>query len=101
MEEIILITIYGTPQCPDCVAAKDQFTEQGIEFEYKNIEELTYLKEFLKLRDTNPAFHVCKEKGSIGIPCMVKEDGSITLNPEDVLSTFKAGQACSLDGTGC
>lgn len=96
-----MIKIYGTPQCPDCVAAKEQLTQQGIEFEYKNIEELVHLKEFLKLRDTDSVFESCKEKGSIGIPCIVKEDGSLTLNPEDILSTYQAGQACSLDGTGC
>jgi len=38
------------------------------------------LKEFLKIRDENPLFDAVREKGSIGIPTIVKADGSVTLD---------------------
>ena len=31
-----------------------------------------------------PEFKKVREKGLIGIPCFVREDGSITLKPEEV-----------------
>ena len=38
------------------------------------------MKEFLKLRETNPLFDTVKEDGGIGIPCIVREDGTVTLD---------------------
>ena len=43
------------------------------------------LREFLKLRDTREELRQAREEGRIGIPCFVREDGSITLEPDDVL----------------
>ena len=75
------------------------------------------LKEFLVLRDNHPAFAKVRERGNIGIPCFVKEDGSVIISlkhydaslSEAVEATFvevkepeyAAGAACNLDGTGC
>ena len=41
------------------------------------------MKEFLRLRDTSPVFDEAKKNGSIGIPCFVLEDGTVTLDPKD------------------
>ena len=38
------------------------------------------LKEFLVLRDNHPAFAKVRERGNIGIPCFVKEDGSVIIS---------------------
>ena len=35
------------------------------------------MKEFLRLRDSSPVFDVCRENGSIGIPAIVRGDGSV------------------------
>ena len=43
------------------------------------------LKEFLRLRDENPLFQDIKENGGIGIPCIVREDGTLTLDWETLL----------------
>ena len=67
------------------------------------------LKEFLKLRDSEAVFVPCKERGSVGVPAIVKEDGSIELDWEAILKekglpvVFKEtnGAMCSLDGSGC
>lgn len=78
-----MITFYGTMQCPDCVDCKRYFDEKGIEYSFKNIEELLILKEFLHLRDTKSIFKEAKEKGSIGIPYII--DGSFeTLEYKDI-----------------
>ena len=60
--------------------------EKKIPYDYKNISEsLLELKAFLKIRDTDPAFIPVKEGGYIGVPCFVREDGSVTLSLEGVL----------------
>ncbi|EJX00248.1 hypothetical protein EVA_11647, partial [gut metagenome] len=61
-----------------------------------------YLKEFLRLRDSHPAFKSVKAQGSIGIPCFVQEDGSVSFEMEGLdLNDIPTGAACSLDGKGC
>ena len=59
-------------------------------------------KEFIRLRDTSPAFGTIKADGSIGIPCFVSEDGRISFDTEAFIpEELPAGPACSLDGKGC
>lgn len=80
-----MVKVYGTMQCPDCVDCKRDFDAAGILFEFINIEELLGLKQFLLLRDKNLAFVTAREKGYIGIPCVVKEDGHVTLDYTELL----------------
>lgn len=78
-----MIKIYGMPTCPDCTYLDGQI-EGNDKYEKINIGEATKnLKEFLKIRDESPAFDGVRGSGSIGIPCFVLEDGSITLVPEE------------------
>lgn len=77
---------YGTHLCPDCEEAQALLDGKHVPYEYIDITGNTAnLKEFLKLRDNNALFQEVKENGCIGIPCFVKEDGTITLCTEDVL----------------
>ena len=72
--------IDGSPLCPDCRECKANFDAHGIAYEEVNITgSMAELKEFLKLRDSEAVFAPCKERGSVGIPAIVKEDGSIEL----------------------
>ena len=76
-----MIKIYGSMLCPDCVKCREDLDRAGIAYEYLDFaESLLYLKEFLKIRETSPLFEDVKKNGSIGIPCLMKEDGSITLD---------------------
>ena len=43
-------------------------------------EDLRHLKAFLALRDSRPEFISVKAEGKIGIPCILQEDGSVTLD---------------------
>jgi len=47
-------------------------------------EDVRYMKEFLALRDNDPAFDEEKATGDVCIPCYVREDGSVTLMSKDV-----------------
>ena len=102
-----MITIYGMPTCPDCSYLDDQLVGREDEFEKIDIgTHVKNLKAFLKVRDNSSVFDECRAKGSAGIPCFVREDGSVTLIPEEVGLKSRpvaapAGEACSIDGKGC
>lgn len=90
--------------CSDCIAVKKQI-EKNPDYEIIDIgSSAKLLKEFLRLRDNSPVFENVRAKGSIGIPCFVMENGTVTLSPEDVGLSSKSdmkGNSCSLDGKGC
>ena len=81
-----MIKVYGMPSCPDCaeVAKKIKAIGRESEFEIINIgEHVAYLKAFLQLRDREEAFRPVREGGYVGIPCFVREDGTVTLDPAE------------------
>ena len=78
-----MLKVYGSLLCPDCVQCKNDLTAAGVEFEYLDFsDDLRNLKVFLGIRDKDPQFDEIKERGSIGIPCIVEEDGSVFLDWE-------------------
>lgn len=101
----IMIKIYVMSTCPDCTAVKEQ-VKGNDKYEVIDIgEHVRNLKEFLRLRDNNRAFDVMKRVGSVGIPCFLLEDGTVTFRPVEagLQPPVKEEQApsCSIDGTGC
>lgn len=75
-----MLKIYGSMLCPDCVQIRKDLDSAGVEYDYRDFSEnLQNLKEFLTLRDMHPVFEEVRREGKIGIPCIVKEDGSVTL----------------------
>lgn len=81
-----MLKVYGMKICPDTVECLEALTKAGIQFEYLDFADKTAnLKEFLKLRDGSPLFDAVRQAGNIGIPCIQREDGSITLNWQDVM----------------
>lgn len=81
-----MLKIYGSMLCPDCVACRKDLEAAGVSFEYLDFsEDLRYLKEFLKLRDENESFDPIREAGKIGIPCILRGDGSVTLDWEEFM----------------
>ena len=54
--------------------------------EFKNLSaSLADLKAYLALRESSPVFDGPKAAGTLGIPCFVLEDGTVTLDLERVL----------------
>lgn len=79
-----MITVYAMSTCQDCIYLHDQLLNNP-KFEVREISaHVKILKEFIRLRDTHPAFNEVRRQGLVGIPCFVKEDGSVTLVPEEV-----------------
>ena len=75
-----MVKIYGTTLCVDCLECMETFDKEGIEYTlYDFKDDIENLKVFIHLRDTDPAFDRVKEKDALGIPCIVKEDGSIVI----------------------
>lgn len=81
-----MIKIYGTKICPHCEALKKRLMAEGIPFEFFDFSAATQnLKDFLKIRDDQAyaaLFDPVRAEGRIGIPCIVTEDGTVTLDPE-------------------
>lgn len=99
-----MIKMYVMHTCPDCEYVEKQ-VENNPEFEVIDIgKHAKNLKEFVRLRDANPAFDEAKAVGDIGIPCYVLEDGTVTLYSKDVglePNPGAEGSSCSIDGRGC
>lgn len=100
---IKMIKIYGMSCCQDCTYLHDQIAGNSNFTKFDIGENTTHLKEFLLIRDTSSAFDSIRGTGSIGIPCFVLEDGTVTLSPEDVglRSRPTDNNSCSIDGKGC
>ena len=80
-----MLKIYGSMLCPDCVQCRKDLDKAGVPYEYLDFSEsLLSLKEFLVLRE-NSLFDEIRKEGKIGIPCILKEDGSLTLSWEEFL----------------
>lgn len=80
------VTVIGSHLCPDTLYALNQLVEAKIEIDFKDLSaSLPDLKAYLAQRETNPLYASVREKGGIGIPCFVLEDGRTTLDLDEVL----------------
>ena len=80
-----MLKIYGSPLCKDCVICKEELDKAGVAYVYMDITgNLLFLKKFLKLREL-PEFDAIREKGQIGIPCILREDDSLTFDWKEFL----------------
>lgn len=97
-----MIKVYVMHTCPDCEIVERQ-VQGDSRFELIDLgTHVRHLKEFLRLRDTHPAFEDVKSNGYIGIPCFLLEDGTVTFDLADAgLSPQPSPASCRLDGTGC
>lgn len=64
------------------------------------------MRAFLDMRDHDPALAKAREKGTVGIPFIVKDDGTKTLRWKDTVRELGgvieevSGQACSVRWEG-
>lgn len=81
-----MLKIYGMMICPDCVECCAALDKASVVYEFLDFsKETKNLKEFLKIRDGNSLFDKAREEGNIGIPCILKDDGTVTLNWEECM----------------
>ena len=103
-----MIIVYGMKSCPDCRKVKQVIAADG-RYDYRDIGvDVHNLRDFLQLRDHNPVFAAVKAAGSVGIPCFLMEDGSVSLKlpackstEATQVKTKNSTAACSLNGQGC
>ena len=76
------IVMYGSRICIDCVRAEEELLKRSdIQLDYKVItQDVKTLKEFLIYRDNEQMFDAVKERGQIGIPFFILEDGTKTFD---------------------
>lgn len=79
-----MIKIYSMPTCPYCTYVEEQVKNDDNYVIIDIGSHVKYMHEFLELRDHNVAFKQAIAEGDIGLPCFVKEDGSVTLEPSDL-----------------
>ena len=80
------VTVIGSHLCPDTLYALKRLSEAKAEIDFKNLSaSLSDLKTYLALRQDSPAYADIREKGGIGIPCFILEDGSATRDLDAVL----------------
>ena len=78
------LVIYGTDTCKDCVDAKALLDAKGIRYLFLEFSDsIGNLKRFLKIRDA------VKEKGGVGVPLFVLEDGTMTFDVNEVISKIE------------
>lgn len=87
-----MIILYGSTICIDCRNTLAVLKSRGIEDQFNWVDitaNTTNLKAFLTLRDRKPEFATVRagadDTSFIGIPAFVKEDGTITLDLNEVL----------------
>ena len=72
-----MIRAYVMSTCNDCIDIIDQLRDDD-RIEVIDIgEHVKNLKEFLRLRDNNKGFDEIRKNGYVGVPCFIKEDGSV------------------------
>ena len=80
------ITMIGSHLCPDTIDAMNKLLAAGAEISFKDILSChADLKEYLKLRATSPVYAEIRGTDMLGVPCFICDDGTVTLNIEDVL----------------
>lgn len=81
-----MLKIYGSMLCKDCVLCCEELDKANVAYEFLDFkDQLANLKEFLVIRDREDVFATVKEEGRIGIPCLVDEEGHISLTWEQYL----------------
>ena len=87
------ILMFGSGQCPDCMAMKERLEAQQIRYSFVDIlDSLGKLKMFLKYRDALPEFEKVRAGGGIGIPFLLVNDGewaSLEGPTESVMARLK------------
>ncbi|MDO5417782.1 MAG: glutaredoxin [Lachnospiraceae bacterium] len=80
------VTVVGSHLCPDTLYALNKLTEAGVEIDFKNLSaSLPDLKVYLGLRDSEAMYEGVRAAGGIGIPCIIMEDGTKTMDVNEVL----------------
>ena len=77
------LTVIGSHLCPDTLYALNQLSGAGAEIDILSCHGA--LQDYLQIRESSPLYEEVRGTRRLGIPCFVKEDGTMTLELKDVL----------------
>ncbi len=81
------LQVIGSDLCPDTIDALEKLDAKGAEYDFLNIMASTAnLAEFLRIRDNDENYIPVKERGGIGIPYFIFEDGTKTLDTDEAIA---------------
>ena len=81
------LQVIGSDLCPDTIDALEKLDAKGAEYYFLNITANTAnLAEFLRIRDNDENYIPVKERGGIGIPNFIFEDGTKTLDTDEAIA---------------
>lgn len=80
------VTVFGSHLCPGTLAALNQLSAAGVDVNFRDILSChADLRAYLHLRETHEIYADIRGTERLGIPCMICEDGTITMDVEEVL----------------
>ena len=83
----MIITVIGSHLCPDTLYALCKLREKNAEMDFKNLSaSLPDLKAYLAVRENCGLYEQVRQAGGIGIPFFALEDGTRTMDLDEVLA---------------
>ena len=80
------VKVIGSHLCPDTLYALNRLTAAGVEADFQDILSChEVLLDYLRILESSPLYEEIRGARRLGIPCFVGEDGSMTLNLDDIL----------------
>ena len=80
------ITVIGSHLCPDTLYALNRLAEAGVEVNYQDILSChAVLRTYLNIRETSELYAEIRGTQRLGVPCFQREDGSLTLDLNEIL----------------
>lgn len=80
------ITVIGSHLCPDTLYALNRLSGAAMEVDFQDILSCHQaLQNYLQIRETDPLYAEIRGTRRLGVPCFMREDGSITLALNDIL----------------
>ena len=80
------LTLFGSHLCQDTLYAICKLKDRNVEIDFRNISvDFSALKDFMIIRESDPVYEPVKKSGGLGMPLMILEDGTKTLDLEEVL----------------
>lgn len=81
------ITVIGSHLCPDTLYALHHLTAIDADVTFQDILSChAALQSYLKIRETSELYSAIRGTERLGIPCFVKEAGTMTLALDDILA---------------
>jgi len=81
------INVIGSHLCPDTLYALNQLTAAGVETSFEDILSChSALQTYLHIRETSDLYAEIRGTQRLGVPCFVREDGSMSLALDEILA---------------